>query len=68
MFSKIISKILRTPPFPKFLIRFILKLHGFCYEVAGGMAIKLEGGVHPKHRIMRYKEWFLDNINIFYFL
>ena len=63
MLKRIISKILRTPPFPKLLIRSILKLHGFCYAVAGGMAVQLEGGVHPKHRIMRYKEWFLDNIN-----
>jgi SAM-dependent methyltransferase len=63
MLKRIISKILRTQPFPKLLIRPILKLHGFCYSVAGSMAVQLEGGVHPKHRIMRYKEWFLDNIN-----
>jgi len=28
------------------------------------MAVRLEGGVHPKHRLMRYKEWFLENIEI----
>ena len=63
MLKRIIVKALRTPPFPKLLIRPILKLHSFCYTVAGGMAIQIENGVHPKHRIMRYKEWFLDNIN-----
>jgi predicted RNA methylase len=63
MLKRIINKIFKTPPFPKLLIRPILKLHGFCYTVAGSMAVQLEAGVHPKHRIMRYKEWFLDNIN-----
>lgn len=63
MIKRIISKILRTSPFSKIFIRQILKLHSFCYEVSGGMAIKVEGGVHPKHRIMRYKEWFVDNID-----
>jgi SAM-dependent methyltransferase len=63
MLNRIISKILRTPPFPKLMIRSILRLHSFCYTVAGGMSIQLEGGTHPKHRIMQYKEWFIDNIN-----
>jgi SAM-dependent methyltransferase len=62
MLKQIISKIIRTPPFPKLLIRPILKLHGLCYGLAGPLASQLENGVHPKHRIMRYKEWFLDNI------
>jgi len=63
MLKRIISKILRTPPFPRLLIRPILKLHSTCYALAGGMAIQLNNGIHPKHRIMQYKEWFLDNIN-----
>lgn len=62
MIKRIIYKILIPPPFPKLLIRPILRLHGFCYGLAGPMASQIENGVHPKHRIMRYKEWFLDNI------
>ncbi len=63
MIKIIANKIIKTLPFPKLLIRLTLKLHGFCYSLAGVMAIQLEGGIHPKHRIMRYKEWFLENIN-----
>lgn len=63
MVKRIISKVLRTPPFSKIFIRQILKLHNFCYEVSGGMAVQVENGVHPKHRIMHYKEWFVGNIN-----
>ena len=27
------------------------------------MAIKIEGGLHPKHRLMDYHKFFIDNIN-----
>jgi SAM-dependent methyltransferase len=43
-------------------LRFILWLHTFCYKLAGLLAIRAEG-IHPKHRIMRYKEWFLEQFS-----
>ena len=42
-------------------IRFALRLHSFAYRLAASLAIRFEG-VHPKHRLMRYKEWFLDHL------
>jgi len=46
----------------KFLIRPILRWHSLCYKWAGSFAVILNDGVHPKHYIMKYKEWFLDRI------
>ncbi len=46
----------------KLLLKPILRLHSLCYQWAGKFAIILNDGVHPKHRILRYKEWFRDNI------
>lgn len=40
----------------------ILKFHNKCYQWAGSIAIRIEG-VHPKHRLMQYKEWFLEHIH-----
>jgi SAM-dependent methyltransferase len=40
-----------------------LRVHNACYRWAASIAIRLEG-VHPKHRLMRYKEWFLHNLSI----
>ena len=40
----------------------ILRLHNACYRWAASIAIRLEG-LHPKHRLMRYKEWFLDQLS-----
>lgn len=43
------------------LLILILHIHNLSYRYAGSLAIRLEGS-HPKHRLMRYKEWFLDHI------
>ena len=43
------------------LLRFVLRMHNTCYRWAASIAIRLEG-VHPKHRLMKYKEWFLGHI------
>jgi SAM-dependent methyltransferase len=45
------------------LIKPVLFLHSYCYKWAGRFAIVLNDGVHPKHRILKYKEWFLDNVS-----
>lgn len=43
------------------LLILILHIHNLSYRYAGSLAIRYEGS-HPKHRLMRYKEWFLDHI------
>ena len=45
------------------LVRPILRLHSFAYEMSGQLGILLSpDGLHPKHRIMRYEEWFKERI------
>jgi len=60
--NTLINKVVRIKIFSKIFIKPILRLHTGLYKLAGIMAIQLNNGVHPKHRIMQYKEWFLDNI------
>lgn len=45
-----------------FTLKFLLLLHNLSYKYASFVATKLNHGIHPKHRIMGYKEWFLSNI------
>jgi len=47
----------------KILTKLALRLHNFSYKLATKFAIKAEGGLHPKHRIMNYHKFFVDNIN-----
>lgn len=47
-----------------FALKMILKLHSFSYSRAGRLAQKVEeNGLHPKHRIMNYHNFFVDNVN-----
>ena len=47
----------------KNLVRLALRLHNFSYRLSTRFAIKAEGELHPKHRIMNYHKFFVDNIN-----
>ncbi|MGQ4876411.1 MAG: class I SAM-dependent methyltransferase [Promethearchaeia archaeon] len=44
-------------------LRFYIKLYNELYQRIGRLATKLNNGIHPKHRIMRYHEFFLNNID-----
>lgn len=47
----------------KTILRLVLTLHGLTYKLASAFAIKAEGGLHPKHRLMNYHQFFLDRIS-----
>lgn len=47
----------------KTLVRIALAFHQFGYKLASALAIKAEGGLHPKHRLMDYHRFFLDRIS-----
>lgn len=46
----------------KIIIKLILKLHNFFYKLSGIFSIKVEGGIHPKHRLMNYHKFFVENV------
>jgi 2-polyprenyl-3-methyl-5-hydroxy-6-metoxy-1,4-benzoquinol methylase len=46
----------------KSLLRVVLRLHNSSYKLAGKLAIKAEGGLHSKHRLMNYHRFFIENI------
>jgi len=63
MLKRIIGKILFHPVASKFYIRPILKLHNFMYRLATKVsAIISADNLHPKHGILKYKEWFAGHV------
>ncbi|MFH0740186.1 MAG: class I SAM-dependent methyltransferase [bacterium] len=46
----------------KILAKGALILHNMAYRASSILAIKAEGGLHPKHRLINYHQFFLDNI------
>lgn len=48
--------------FWKSLVKNCLKVHNLVYKVVSFLAIKTNDGIHPKHRILNYHQFFLNNI------
>lgn len=46
-----------------FALKTILRVHSFSYKLAGSLASRVEGELHPKHRIMNYHKFFADNVS-----
>ncbi len=46
----------------KFRLSLYIKLHNYLYQKISKLAIKLNDDIHPKHRIMKYHQYFLDKI------
>jgi len=46
-----------------FVLKMNLRMHSFSYSWAGRLSQKLEkDGLHPKHRIIDYHKFFVDNV------
>lgn len=57
MMKRLIKYILQ-----KYFLNLMLNTHSIAYYYSGVLASFRGDGIHPKHRIIKYKEWFLDNI------
>lgn len=47
---------------PKARAEFLASMDGAIYNMEGAAAIEAAGGLHPKHRLMRYHDFFTDRI------
>lgn len=47
----------------KLIIQTAIWINNFSYRVIGFFAIKDNGGVHPKHNIIKYHNFFIENIS-----
>jgi 2-polyprenyl-3-methyl-5-hydroxy-6-metoxy-1,4-benzoquinol methylase len=44
------------------VLRWAMRLHNMLYDLCGLLAISVNNGAHPKHRQLRYPEWFCERI------
>lgn len=47
----------------KLLIKIAVWINNFSYRLIGVLAIKENKGVHPKHKIIKYHDFFVENIS-----
>ena len=62
MLKSFIKHILLHPKSAPILLACILRLHNKLYDLSGLLATVSNNGIHPKHGILRYKEWFCDRV------
>ena len=58
MLKNILKKILKF----KIVLKFLLKLDNLLYKLITLSSLEVNNGKHPKHEIIKYEDWFLDNI------
>jgi 2-polyprenyl-3-methyl-5-hydroxy-6-metoxy-1,4-benzoquinol methylase len=61
-FLKKIKPLIYNKLIAKLLLKQLLRMHSFSYRFAGRFAGILNNNSHPKHKIINYEKWFLDNI------
>ena len=52
----------RIKVFDKILLKYYIKRHNFSYGKINQLSLRLNNGIHPKHEIMKYHQFFLNNI------
>lgn len=62
MIKSLVLRILMNKRVAPTALRWVMKLHNALYDLSGSLAIVVNGGKHPKHRLLRYQEWFRDHI------
>lgn len=61
--KKMVATIIKHPWFVKNFLISALKLHNLSYQIAGMLSAELEpDGLHPKHRLIRYHDWFAERL------
>lgn len=48
--------------FYQMYMKVLLRLDNYLYNKISFLSIKLNNGLHPKHRLMNYHQYFIDNI------
>lgn len=63
MLKKTILNIIRHRAVARLFLRLALTGHNICYQLAGILSTALEeNGLHPKHRLMKYHDWFASKL------
>ena len=48
----------------KEIVKLLLRIHTISYKLVGYLSSKIDdAGIHPKHRLMNYHKFFVDNID-----
>jgi len=58
-----LKKILINKPIATIALPFLLKLDNILYKLISRYSVIFHDGIHPKHDIIKYENWFVDRLN-----
>lgn len=61
--KSLIKKIINNKLIARLLMPLLIRLDNYCYYKISKLSVVLNDGVHPKHRLMDYHKFFIDNIS-----
>lgn len=61
--KKLLKKIIYNKKTKTLLLNKFIKLHNYCYKRISGLVVELNDGIHPKHSIMKYHDFFINNMD-----
>ncbi len=61
--KKVLKKILLNPAIASKITWLLVKIHQKSYSYVGSFASASDGGLHPKHRLIEYHKFFVDNVS-----
>jgi ubiquinone/menaquinone biosynthesis C-methylase UbiE len=64
LFVKSVLKIATKTLKPKFSLKLFLNIDNILYSYISACSIKYENGIHPKHRLISYHDYFVKNIGV----
>src|SRR4051812_37706405 len=62
MLKRLAKPILTRPKTAETICRALLHLDNWCYRTLNDFLMYAGGGIHPKHRIMNYAQFFVDEV------
>lgn len=60
--KRVIRQILYSPRVAKIIAKILIRIHQGIYMRLGSFLSAAEGGLHPKHRLINYHQFFLNHI------
>ena len=62
MIKQLLKRLLLNKRVAPLMLRGALDLHNKLYSMLGVLAVAANGGRHPKHDLIRYDQWFIEQI------
>ena len=63
IYGVLMSAIAKNGSFIRLILKLLMRLDNFSYRNISRFAVMAEGGIHPKHRLMNYHRFFVDNVS-----